>query len=336
MKKGRQTYICESKVYMPFVSDIAGIDEGKGRLRDYFDYVIEESEFGCDSHEKAEVKMRKHVIDELIQKSGLQNSDIDCILGGDLLNQLVPSSFSAREFDIPFCGLYSACATFGQALYTGTAMLCQGATNVICCTSSHFATAERQYRFPLELGTQPSPTAQWTVTGAGAVLLTNIEPEHECPQITSYTIGKIIDMGCTDPNNMGAAMAGAAYDTITAHLEERGVDENFYDLIVTGDLGKLGRELLTKLLGKKTGALKDRINDCGCMIFKDRQKCGLGGSGAGCSSLVFCSYLYKLVCAGQLSRILLVPTGAMLSKDSSLQGESIPAIAHAVAIERRV
>lgn len=333
MKKGRQTYILDKKVYISSTASIAGVDEGNGRLRDFFDFVIDESEFGCKSHEKAEIKLRKHAIESLLQNSGVQAEEIDAIIGGDLLNQLVPSGFSAREFDAPFCGLYSACATFGQSLATGALLLGEGAKKVICCTSSHFATAERQYRFPLELGTQPPPTAQRTVTGVGCALLTSDRPKNKCPKITAFTLGKVIDLGLDDPNNMGAAMAPATYETITAHLDERGVNADYYDLIVTGDLGKLGRELLCTMLGKKYGAVKDRINDCGCMVYKDRQKCGLGGSGAGCSSLVFCSYLYKTMLAGGLKRILLVPTGAMLSKDSSLQGESIPAIAHAVAIE---
>lgn len=333
MKKGRQTYILEKKIYIADTATIAGVDEGKGRLRDFFDFVIDESEFGCKSHEKAEIKLRKHAIESLLKNAGINAEDVDAILGGDLLNQLVPSAFSAREFDVPFCGLYSACATFGQALATGAMLLQSGAERVVCCTSSHFATAERQYRFPLELGTQPPPTAQWTVTGAGCALLTTAKPKSRCPKITAFTLGKAIDMGLDDPNNMGAAMAPAAYDTISAHLKERGVSADYYDLIVTGDLGKLGRELLCTMLEQECGAVKDKVNDCGCMIFKDRQKCGLGGSGAGCSSLVFCSYLYKTMKEGGLKRILLVPTGAMLSKDSSLQGESIPAIAHAVAIE---
>lgn len=335
MKKGRQTYLCDKPIYIPFVSSIAGVDEGKGNLRDYYEYVLEDTGFGCDSHEKAEVKMRKQAIESLMKKACLKPTDIDCIVGGDLLNQLVPSGFSAREFDIPFMGLYSACATFGQALATGSVLLAGGLDNVICCTSSHFATAERQYRFPLELGTQPSPTSQWTVTGVGCALLSAKEPEYVCPQITAFTIGKVIDMGCDDANNMGAAMAPAAYDTIKNHLKDRGVDANYYDLIVTGDLGKLGRELLCKLFEQEHQAIKDRLNDCGCLIYKDTQKCGLGGSGAGCSSLVFCSYFYKMLSSGAYKRILFVPTGAMLSKDSSLQGESIPAIAHAVAIERK-
>ncbi len=333
MKKGRQTYILNDKVYIAATASIAGVDEGNGRLRDFFDYVIDESEFGCKSHEKAEIKLRKHAIESLLANADVKADEIDAIIGGDLLNQLVPSGFSAREFDAPFCGLYSACATFGQSLATGALLLGGGADKVICCTSSHFATAERQYRFPLELGTQPPPTAQRTVTGVGCALLTREKPAKKCPVITAFTIGKVIDMGLDDPNNMGAAMAPATCETISAHLDERGVKADYYDLIVTGDLGKLGRELLCSMLDKKYGCVKDRINDCGCMIFKDSQKCGLGGSGAGCSSLVFCSYLYKTMLAGGLKRILLVPTGAMLSKDSSLQGESIPAIAHAVAIE---
>ncbi len=335
MKLGKRTYAPDKRAFLTYVADIAGNDEANGNLRHYIDFSTDCGEWGCPSHEKAETKFRDDVTMRLIERAGLDAEDIDCLLGGDLLNQIVPSSFSARSFAIPFSGLYCACATFGQSLAIASMMIGAGMSKVICCTSSHFATAERQYRYPLELGTQPTPASQRTVTGAGAVLVSDSYPGWRCPEITCYTLGEIIDLGCTDANNMGAAMAPAAYDTIAAHLRETGRSADYYDLIVTGDLGRLGRELLVELLSHDKVCDGSNVNDCGCLIYGEKQKCGLGGSGAGCSSLVYCSYFHKLLTAGQLNRILLVPTGAMLSKDSSLQGESIPGIAHAVAIECR-
>ena len=335
MKLGRQTYAPEQRVYISQVADIAGSDEACGNLRGYIDQVLDCGEWGCDSHEKAETRMREEAIRSLLEKAELSECDVDLMLGGDLVNQIVPSAFSARSFDIPFSGLYCACATFGQAIAHASMAIGEGIGSAICCTSSHFATAERQYRFPLELGTQPTPTSQRTVTGAGAVLLTGKAPLWRCPEVTAYTFGRVIDLGCTDANNMGAAMAPAAFDTISAHLRETGRKADYYDLIVTGDLGRLGRELLVELMQREGVGEGKNVNDCGCLIFAPGQKCGLGGSGAGCSSLVYCAYLHKLLVAGQIDRLLLVPTGALLSKDSSLQGESIPGIAYAVAIECR-
>lgn len=335
MKLGAQTYSPAVRAFISCVADIAGSDEALGNLRHYIDYAVDSGEWGCKSHEKAETKMREEVIRRLLEKAGLTCDDIDCLTGGDLVNQIVPSSFSARSFPVPFSGLYCACATFGQSLAAASSMIGDGMKRVVCCTSSHFATAERQYRFPLELGTQPTPTSQRTVTGAGAVLVTSECPDWRCPEITAYTLGKIVDLGCKDANNMGAAMAPAALDTIAAHLRETGRDEGYYDMIVTGDLGRLGRELLVTLMQREGVGEGKNVNDCGCMVFAPGQKCGLGGSGAGCSSLVYCAYLHKLLASGQISRLLLVPTGALLSKDSSLQGESIPGIAYAVAIECR-
>ncbi len=335
MKIGAQTYLPQRRAFISLVADIAGSDEALGNLREYIDTAIDCGEWGCSSHEKTETRMREEIIRSLLEKARLEPKDIDCLMGGDLVNQIVPSTFSARSFDIPFYGLYCACATFGQALSAAAEAVGAGMNNVICCTSSHFATAERQYRFPLELGTQPTPTSQRTVTGAGAVLVSAYPPKWRCPEITAYTLGKIVDLGCEDVNNMGAAMAPAAFDTIRAHLRETGRDESYYDMIVTGDLGRLGRELLVELMQKDGVGEGKNVNDCGCMVFAPGQKCGLGGSGAGCSSLVYCAYLHKLLVSGQLNRLLLAPTGALLSKDSSLQGESIPGIAYAVAIECR-
>ncbi|MEG1394686.1 MAG: stage V sporulation protein AD [Clostridia bacterium] len=330
MKCGKQTYKLEKVVTIEEVFSLGGPLEQDGNFRSYFDLTMEDDEWSCKTHEKAEIKMQKDSIKGLLEKSKLNESDIDCIMGGDLINQLFPTNFSAREYEIPFCGLYNACATFGEALGLASFLLENQFEKIICVTSSHFATAERQYRFPLELGTQPTPESQWTVTGCGVALLTNERSRK--PQIKYVTLGKIVDLMCSDANNMGAAMAPAAYDTIVGHLKDLGRNADYYDMILTGDLGKFGREALY-FLCKKDGIILNNLNDCGAMIFKKEQKMGQGGSGAGCSSLSFCSYFYKQMLERSLKRILFVPTGALLSKDSPLQGETIPAIAHAIAIE---
>ncbi|MGN0771736.1 MAG: stage V sporulation protein AD [Christensenellales bacterium] len=330
MRKGESTYILDKKVYIDSVASIAGSYEAKGNLREFIDYIIEDDMWGCKTHEMAEIKMQKTNIKNCLDKAGLTQHDVDCIVGGDLINQIVPTTFSAREFEVPFMGLYNACATFGEALIVASNLIVNDMSKIIAITSSHFATAERQYRYPLELGTQPTPSSQMTVTGSGCVLLT--DKPCDKPYISAYTVGKIVDLKCTDVNNMGAAMAPAAFDTIYTHLKSTNTQPSDYDMIITGDLGKFGRETLHFLLARE-GIQADNLNDCGSLVYSKEQKVGQGGSGAGCCSLVFCSYFYRLLCCGQLHKILFVPTGALLSKDSPLQGESIPAIAHAVVIE---
>lgn len=331
-KLGKQTFIFENGVSIKSTYSIAGPLEGKGSFVDYYDMILEDDCWDCKSYEKTEIKMRKHVIDSLMKNEGLSESDIDCITGGDLLNQIVPTSFSAREYEIPFLGMYGACSTFGQSLAVASMLIDGGYMDkILCSTSSHYCTAERQYRQPLELGTQPTPTSQWTVTGAGAVLL--VKDDGKVPKIKSVTIGKIVDLGIDDANNMGAAMAPAATDTIITHLKDTDRSPDYYDMIVTGDLGKYGLEILNYLAKEDGYNLSNVLNDCGAMIYTDKQKATQGGSGAGCSSLVFSSYFYKEMKKGTFKKILLVPTGALLSKVSSLQGESIPAVAHAIDIE---
>lgn len=331
MKVGKQTYLLEKDVYIQSVYSLAGPYEAKGNFREYFDCVMQDDEWKCKSHEMAEIQMQRYTIGECLSKANVSPMDCDVIMGGDLLNQIVPTSFSARGFNTPFMGLYNACATFGEALAIASMLICGDFKKVVCCTSSHYATAERQYRFPLELGTQPTPESQWTVTGCGAVLLT--DNQCDAPKIKGFTIGKIVDFGLSDANNMGGAMAPSASDTIIRHFKDTGRSPDYYDLIVTGDLGRFGRDTLHYLC-KKEGYELDNLNDCGSMIYSTEQKAGQGGSGAGCCSLVFTSYLYKKLMEGSLKKILFVPTGAMLSKDSALQGESIPGIAHAIVIER--
>ena len=323
-----QTIFFKSKPRVIAGYSIVGPKEAAGPLDPYFHKRLRKDDFGQDSYEKAECKLHMSAISGAIIDAGLTPSDVDLNVGGDLLNQIITSSFSARELDVPFVGMYTACSTFGQALIVAAALIDGGyIRSAACSTSSHFSTAERQYRYPLELGTQMTPTSQWTVTGAGCTLLGK---EGSKIYVESATVGKVIDFGVSDANNMGAAMAPAAAKTVAEHLKNTGRSADYYDYIVTGDLGVYGSKLFLKLL-ESDGIKAENHKDCGEMIFDKKQRCPQGGSGAGCSSVVFNSYFLHQMRAGRIKRMLLVPTGALLSKLSSLQGETIPGIANAVA-----
>lgn len=332
----KQTLFFDKPVIITHTASIAGPKEGEGPLRKYFDYIMEDDLLKQKSHEHAEIEMQLHVIRNLLNKAKLAEQDVDCVLGGDLMDEIIGCNFALRESDIPFLGLYNACATFGESLILGAVLVNSGYMDkVVCTTTSHFATAERQYRFPLELGSQRTPLSQWTVTGAASVLLQNSDEKSTgkvC--VTCGTIGKVIDYGVSDANDMGAVMAPAAMHTLITHFKETGREPSYYDLIVTGDLGHGGSKILAELLNEKGYELKENYTDCGILIFnKEAQQVEQGGSGACCSTLVFASYIYNKLQNGTLKKVLLVPTGALLSKTSSLQGETIPAIAHAVSIE---
>ena len=329
-----QTIFFKEPVPITYTSAIAGPKEGEGPLQRYFDYVMKDDILGQKSHEEAEIMMQLQSIKNVMNKARVDISQIDCVFAGDLLDEIIGCNFAMRDLDIPFLGLYNACATFGEALIMGAAMIDAGYMNrVICSTTSHFATAERQYRFPLELGSQRTPLSQWTVTGAACSMLE--KGGSSDIKITAGTIGKVMDYGVTDANDMGAVMAPAAMDTIVAHLNDTGRDVNYYDLIVTGDLGHAGSRLLQTIIMKEHGILLDKnYSDCGILIYnREAQDVGQGGSGACCSNLVFNSYIIDQMQKGIIKKLLLVPTGALLSKISSLQGETIPSIAHAVSIE---
>lgn len=329
---GNQTVQIQTKPRIIATTSIVGPKEGLGPLKDYFDIILQDDTNGKDSYEKAESSILYDAIAETIKKSGLDESCINYLLAGDLLNQLASANFAARDINIPFIGLYGACSTMAESLGVA-AMLMDGgfADYVVAATSSHFSAAERQFRFPLEYGSQRPETAQWTVTGAGAMLLGK---EGKFPYVSYVTTGKVKDYGIKDANNMGAAMAPAAVDTIGAHLKDLNRDPNYYDLIATGDLGKVGRNITENLLKEYGFNLQKNYMDCGEQIFfNEEQKTNSGGSGCGCSAVVSCGYIYKNMLEGKLKRILLVSTGALLSTTSSLQGESIPGIAHAVSIE---
>lgn len=333
MKKrcGKQTVKLENPPTIVSEYSIAGKKENDGRLGGLFDKTIEDAMYGEDSWEKAESKLMKSAIGGVIEKSDVPEEKVDYIFAGDLLNQCSGSHFAVRGFDISFFGIYGACSTMGESLSLGAMCIDGGfADYVIASTSSHFCSAEKQYRFPLEYGGQRTPTAQWTVTGSGAVMLGR---HKNPPYITHITTGKIVDMGVTDPNNMGAAMAPAAADTIAAHFEDTGFSPNDYDLIVTGDLGAVGSELLKKLIKEKGYDIESVHKDCGCMVFYEKeQDVHSGGSGCGCSAITLCAKILKEVREGTLKTVLFIATGALLSPTTSLQGESIPCIAHCVRI----
>lgn len=330
-KLGRQTAVLKSEPKIITTYSIVGPKEGKGPLKDYYDIILSDDMDGEESFEKAESRILHRAIKEAIKKANLTESDIDYLLAGDLLNQLGSSSFAARDINIPFIGLYGACSTMTESLSIA-AMLMDGGFGkyITAATSSHFSSSERQFRFPLEYGSQRSPTAQWTVTGAGAMLLGR---EGNYPRITHVTIGKVKDYGITDAANMGAAMAPAAVDTIKSHLEDTERNGEYYDLIVTGDLGIYGKTITSQLLKEYNIDISKNHIDCGDEIFYRDQDTNAGGSGCGCSAVVNCGYIYKNMIKGKFHKVLLVSTGALLSTTSSLQGESIPGVAHAVAIE---
>ncbi|MCL2177282.1 MAG: stage V sporulation protein AD [Firmicutes bacterium] len=397
---GKYTKVFKSKPLISAAFSIVGPSEAKGPLKAYFDYTLKDDTWGTKTYEQTEQKMQQFAIDSVIEKAGLQKGDIDTIFAGDLLNQIISSGYTARAFDSAFVGLYGACSTFALALIQAAIYLDGGfADTVVCATSSHYSSAERQFRFPLELGVQPTPAAQNTVTGAGAVVVsaggagnTKTKPVVKNTQvgsqvnnqagnqtnnqatnqvaITMATIGKVIDYGITDVNNMGAAMAPAALSTLETHFSATNTQPSDYCAILTGDLGEVGKKILIELAKEKDIDLSHNYQDCGVMIYNTRGKKIVGGSGAGCCAVVFSSYVIKRMLAEDISdtkgdtigdttaneaqskmaetqkeqnntqnkkplkKVLFVPTGALHSPTSALQGASIPCIAHAVVLER--
>ncbi|KPU45343.1 stage V sporulation protein AD [Oxobacter pfennigii] len=334
-KLGKQTVKFINPPSIISTASIVGPKEGEGPLAKYFDTILGDDLCGQKSYEKAECCIFKDAANLAIEKAGLKKDMLDYMLGGDLLNQIITASFAARDIGVPFFGLYGACSTMSESLSLGSMLIDGGyADYILCITSSHFSSAERQYRFPLELGTQRTPTAQWTVTGSGGAVISTM---GNGPYITHVTTGKVIDFGIKDANNMGAAMAPAAADTISQHFKDTGFSTKDYDVIATGDLGSLGMELTDDLLKKEGFNISDIYTDCGVEIFDSKkQDTHAGGSGCGCSAVVFSGYFYEMLKQGKYNRIMLVSTGALLSPTSTQQGESIPGIAHAVTIERMV
>jgi len=329
-KLGRRSMAFSAPPALISWGNCVGKKEGEGPLAACFDYIDGDDSFGQISWEKAEQAMQKQALTAALDKGGMAVSNLDFLYAGDLLNQCISSGYAARGQDVPFFGLYGACSTMGEGLVLAAMALDGGFGNhAAVAASSHFCSAERQYRTPLEYGGQRTPTAQWTVTGAGAVILSG---DGTGPYITHATAGKVVDKGIKDANNMGAAMAPAAADTIAAHFRETGRTPAFYDLIVTGDLGKLGSELLLELL-KREGLTLPNHADCGCLIFDaKKQDVHCGGSGCGCCASVLTAYLLPGMRSGKWKNVLFCPTGALHSPTACCQGESIPGICHAVAI----
>ena len=333
MKKvGNHSYILKNPVTICSTASIVGPKEKAGPLHKYFDNCLEDEFWGEKTWEKAESKIIKETVNMAISKSGIASNNIDFCFAGDLLNQCIASSFGLRETNLPYIGLFGACSTFIESMLLGSICIDgEFGENVICAASSHFCSAEKQFRFPLELGNQRAPSSQWTVTGAGCSILSK---NGTGPYITTITPGKIVDMGIKDSNNMGAAMACAAEDTLISHFKDTGRNPSYYDAIFTGDLGHIGKDILIDLAESKGYNIKANYNDCGVLIFdKDSQDTHAGGSGCGCIASVFSGYVYKTLQDKKLKKVLMIATGALTNATSAQQGESIPGIAHAISIE---
>ena len=333
-KIGSHSFRPGQPVYIAAWASVAGKKEAEGPLGHGFDIKSMDTKFGEKTWEQAEKKMQQLALEKLLYKSKLQKEDLDLVFSGDLLNQCIGSSFTLRNTGIPHLGLYGACSTMAQSLLLAAMTVGGGyAVRVAAMTSSHFAGSERQYRFPLGYGGQRTPTAQWTVTGSGAALVTS-DPGPIA--IESATIGTVTDLGITDAANMGAAMAPAAFDTIRTHLEDTKTTPKDYDLIVTGDLGTVGLEALVQLFREAGIQAGGKLTDCGNLIFDaGRQDVHAGGSGCGCSAIVLCSELLNKLQSGKLKKILFCGTGALLSPTSTQQKLPIPGVCHAVCIESR-
>lgn len=323
--------VCFENVQILDGYTVVGPKENKGKFRGCFDLALKDDTFCQSTFEQAERKMFEQALNGVIAKNNLFDNDIDVILGGDLLNQIVSTSFACRGLKCGFFGLYNACATFVESLILAATTLNTSMENVICVAGSHFSTAERQYRYPLELGVFRSPVTQWTATGVGAVVLSN---KRNCAtvRLTRATIGRVVDFGIMDVNNMGAAMAPSACDTLVRFFTDTQSSPTEYDLICTGDLGKLGSEILYELTKQEGYDISSNHMDCGASLFFDQQKTYQGASGAACSAIIFCSYLLSKLKNKTYKRILLAGTGALMSPTTSFQGDSIPAITHLVEI----
>lgn len=333
MLKGHQSWVFENRPAILAAAAVGGPFEAQGALADDFDILHDDMWLGQESFEKAEKKLLEEACEKAIDKAGLKKADIQFFLSGDLMNQIISSSFTARTLGIPFFGLFGACSSSMESLALASFIVNAGGANyALAAASSHNGSVNKQFRYPTEYGAQLPPTAQWTVTGAGAALVAH---KGEGPRVACATIGRVVDMGISDPFNMGAAMAPAAVDTIQAHFRDLGVDAAYYDFIATGDLGRVGHTIAADLLAKHGMRIpEEKLTDCGLLIYKDSQPVFAGGSGCACSATVTYGHFLRRMRDGGLNRILVVATGALLSPLSYQQKESIPCIAHAVAIER--
>lgn len=338
---GKQTIKFENPPIILSHASVVGEMEGKGPLAAYFDQIETDPTFGKDSWEEGESEMVRRACQTAISKSGISKADIRYIFGGDLLGQLIGTTFGLKDFDIPVFGLYGACSTCGESLSLAAMTVAAGyADNVLAVTSSHYGSAEKQFRFPLEYGNQRPLSATWTVTGSGAFIVssTNTEqPMHQYPHISSVTTGKIVDYGVRDNMNMGACMAPAAADVIYQCLNDLGMKPTQFDKIITGDLGKIGSEILIKLLLDNGFDISSQHMDCGVEIYdNDKQDTHSGGSGCGCSAVTLSGFILHQLKQHVWKRILFVPTGALLSTVSFNEGQTIPGTAHALIIEQNI
>ncbi len=315
---------------------VVGKKEGEGPYGKYYDQCHTDTTLGESSWERAESRLQNEAVQIALHKANLKNTDIDCIFAGDLLNQCISSTFGLRSLDIPFLGQYGACSTMAQTLGIASLFVESGAASrTAAVTSSHFCSAERQFRYPLEYGGQRTPTAQWTATASGAVILgaRSRYPEAKVG-LQAVTFGRITDFGMKDVANMGAAMAPAAAQTLIDFFNDTGTNPQDYDLILTGDLGSVGSDLLADLMKREDKDISPVHNDCGLMIYdRDKQDVHAGGSGCGCSAAILCSVILQQMNASQLHKVLFVGTGALMSPTSSQQGESIPGVAHLVYLK---
>ena len=330
-KRGRQSFVPPIQPIITTWASVAGKKESEGPLKSYYDLKFDDNHIGEQTWEQAEKKMQQLALKTLLEKADIPNDQIDLVFSGDLLNQCIGSSFTLRNQNIPHLGLYGACSTMAESLLLASLVVGSGyADRVVAMTSSHFASSERQYRFPLAYGGQRPPFTQWTVTGAGAALVCG---EGAGPKIDGCTVGTVTDLGITDANNMGAAMAPAAYQTIRAHFDDFGRSPDDFDLIVTGDLGQLGKDILLELAKHDGVYLGGKLTDCGTLVFDNTtQDVHSGGSGCGCSAITLCGYLLDQLSIGKLKKILFCGTGALLSPTSTQQGLPIPGVCHAVSI----
>ncbi|MDD2973125.1 MAG: stage V sporulation protein AD [Lachnospiraceae bacterium] len=340
MIQGKQSITFEQAPYILESASIVGTKEGEGPLGKLFDMIGEEDHFGADNWEDAESSLQKDAVFLAMKKANLAATDIRYLFAGDLLGQSIASSFGLMNYQIPMFGLYGACSTCGESLGLGAMTVASGhATHVLCVTSSHFASAEKEFRFPLEYGNQRPLSASWTVTGSGAFVVSSADyveaqKKHVRAKITGITTGKIVDYGLKDSMNMGACMAPAAADTIYQNLCDFTRKPESYDKIITGDLGYVGQTALLDLLEEKGVDISRQHMDCGIEMFdQDSQDTHAGGSGCGCAATVLSAYLLKQLEEGNWKRILFVPTGALLSKTSFNEGQTVPCIAHGVVIE---
>ncbi len=327
-----QTHIYQNPPHIIGSASVVGPEEGKSQYGESFDLVYQDTKCGEKTWEKGEKKMVADAIGLALDKASVSPSDIDFIIGGDLLNQIITADFIARDYDLPFVGIYGACSTMIEGLALGSSFMDGGfSDSTMAYCSSHYQTAERQYRTPIEYGAQYPPFKQWTITGAGAFVLGWIGGQA---WITHSTFGKVLDLGIKDAYDMGSAMAPAAADTILQHFKDLSRGPQDYDLVITGDLGREGQKILDVLLREKNVDLGEKLSDCGALILSNEKKYGSGGSGCAASAIFLGSVIIPKIIAGELNRVLLLGTGALLSPLTVLQNESIPAVAHAVVVER--